>query len=92
MSKYPAVLGVVRKAVQSGKFTDQQITDAMLRLASEGRSVTVETLRVELTGHAPPANGRRPSTTDQRIADAQALKSTPGEPPFPFRALPGGTE
>lgn len=60
MCKWVAVNGVVLKAVRSNKFTDDEIRDAMLRLAAEGRSVTVDTLRVELTGLAPrDSQGRR---------------------------------
>jgi hypothetical protein len=50
MCKWPAVNGVVIKAIKSGKFADDEIRDALRRLAAEGRSVTVDTLRTELQG------------------------------------------
>jgi hypothetical protein len=56
MCKWPAVNGIVLKAVRSGRFADDEIRDALLRLAAEGRSVTVETLRTELQGF-PSARG-----------------------------------
>lgn len=81
MCRWPAINGVVIKAIKSGRFTDGEIHAALQRLAVEGRSVTVETLRVELSGippgtvalrpngHAPP----RPSTTDRAVAAGLAL-------------------
>lgn len=60
MCKWVAVNGVVLKAIKSNKFSDAEIQDAVLRLADEGRGVTVEALRVELTGLAPrDSQGRR---------------------------------
>ncbi|MEU8158012.1 hypothetical protein AB0B94_30535 [Micromonospora sp. NPDC048986] len=53
MSNWNAVNGVVRKAIRSNKFTDDEIRDAVLRLAKEGRGVSVETLRIELVGLTP---------------------------------------
>jgi len=55
LSRFPAVMGVVKKAIHAGK-TDDEITSALLRLAMEGRSVTTETLRVEIEG-LPTAHG-----------------------------------
>jgi hypothetical protein len=57
MSRFPAVLGIVRKALKADHDADQ-VKAALLRLADEGRSVTVETLRIELEG-APPARRLR---------------------------------
>jgi hypothetical protein len=63
MCKWPAINGVVLHAIKSKKYTDIQILDAMRRLANEGRTVSVETLRVEITGFAPrnnqPRSGQR---------------------------------
>lgn len=72
MCNWPAINGVVIKAIKSQRFTDDEIRDAVLRLAKEGRPVTVESLRVELAG-LPPRNGHKPSTTDQRVAEGLAL-------------------
>ncbi len=59
MCKWPAVNGVVIKAIRSERYTDDEIRDALLRLAAEGRGVTVETLRTELNGFPPRDNGQR---------------------------------
>jgi hypothetical protein len=50
LSKFPAVAGVVRKAVRTSLWSDEEIEQALERLGVEGRSVTTDTLRYELTG------------------------------------------
>lgn len=91
MSKFPAILGIVRRAMNAGH-APETIRSALLRLADEGRSVTVETLRVELEGQPPPRpTGPKPATTDQRIAQAQDLKLAIATGAAHIRALPGGT-
>ncbi|HEY5990452.1 MAG TPA: hypothetical protein VIV12_29295 [Streptosporangiaceae bacterium] len=74
MCKWPAVNGIVIKAIKSGRYSDDEIHDGLLRLANEGRGVTVETLRTEMNGQ-PPLRASPHSTTDQRVAQALALKS-----------------
>lgn len=74
MLNFPAVMGVVKKAIHAGH-EDDQIVAALGRLAEDGRSVTTETLRIELEGL--PAR-RSVSTTDRRVEAAQALKGTFG--------------
>lgn len=61
MCKWPAVNGVVISAIKSGRFADDEIRAALLRLAADNRSVTVDTLRTELQGLPPvrQAAGRR---------------------------------
>ena len=69
-----AVNGVVLKAIKTGLYDDQQIHEAMQRLAEEGRAVTVDALRYELEGF--PASRQRtpkPSTTDERVGQGLAL-------------------
>lgn len=82
MSKWPAVNAVVIKAIKTDRWADDAIRDALLRLAADNRAVTVDTLRIELGGRtqsnvvairAPTNGGRKPSTADQRMADAIAL-------------------
>ena len=72
MCKWPAVNGVVIKAIRSEKFTDAEIQAALLRMAAENRSVTVDSLRTELAGMPPraPARGApKPATfTDEEYA------------------------
>lgn len=58
LSNFPAVAGIVRKAVKAG-YTDQAIVDALSRLADDKRSVTTDTLRTELEGPAPPRRGQQ---------------------------------
>lgn len=66
LSKFPAVLGIVRKAVRCERYTDDAIRSALLRLAADGRAVTVDSLRTELEGL--PTNGRRRSTKDPYVS------------------------
>ena len=60
LCKWPAVNGVVIKAIKSERFADDEIGAALLRLAAEGRSVTVDTLRTELQGL--PSSRQAPSS------------------------------
>lgn len=60
MCKWPAVNGVVIKAIKAERFADEEIRDALLRMAAENRSVTVDSLRTELAGlpaSRPASNG-----------------------------------
>jgi hypothetical protein len=80
MCKWPAVNGVVLKAIKSGRFADDEIRDALLRMAADGRSVTVDALRTELQGFAPRNDqgragaelSRRPRAPDPRRSTAAA--------------------
>lgn len=56
-SNRPAALGVIRKAVDSQRYSGEEINAAVLRIAADKRSLTVETLRVELDGFTPRTNG-----------------------------------
>jgi len=53
MSKWPAVNAIVLRAMKTDRWTDGQIHDALQRLAADHRAITVDSLRIELTG--PPA-------------------------------------
>lgn len=57
MCKWPAINGVVLHAIKIGKWTDEEIEAAVIRLAKDGRTVTIESLRIELQGFAPRING-----------------------------------
>lgn len=59
MSKWPAVNAIVLKTIKIGRWTDEQIHAALQRMALDGRGVTVDSLRIELTG--PPATRASPS-------------------------------
>lgn len=76
MCKFPAVMQTVKKAINSGRFSDEEITEALLRMAKEGRSVTVDALRTELQGFPPSRRPVRETATD-RVNDWQALKDPP---------------
>jgi hypothetical protein len=72
LANFPAVQGIVRKAVKAERngvrlYGDQELTDALNRLADENRGVTVETLRIALEGLAPFQRGR-PNGVETRIA------------------------
>lgn len=73
MCKWPAVRAIVAKALRTGRWPDDAIRDALLRLAKDGRPVTVDTLRVELDGLPPPNGQHRPATTDLRVGAGEAL-------------------
>lgn len=66
MTNYAAARGVVKRAVVSPReYDDAAITEALTRLANDGRSLTVETLRLELEGlPVTRIGGRRPTRTD----------------------------
>lgn len=71
LSNFPAVAGVVRKAIRTGLYSDGEIVAALQRLVSDSRGLTVETLRVELEGL--PAARRGPSAVDAYLAAADTL-------------------
>lgn len=70
MCKWPAVNGVVLSAIRSGHFSDDEIRDGLLRLAAEGRSVTIDALRTELRGFAPSPQRASPAGRRQQETDA----------------------
>ncbi len=71
LSNRPAVLGVIRKAVDSQRYSGEEINAAALRIAADKRSLTVETLRIELNGFTPRSNG---SHQNGRIPLRERLK------------------
>ncbi len=50
LSNFPAVAGVIRKAVRVGMWSDEDLAAALERLGHDGRAVTTDALRYELTG------------------------------------------
>lgn len=66
MSRHPAVLGIVKFALKTGLYSGEDILAAALRLADEGRSLTTETLRIEIEGFGQRqrANPGRQQPTD----------------------------
>ena len=77
LSKFPAVLGIVRRALKAN-YPPDAVKAALLRLADERRPVTVDSLRVELEGLPAPRNTARPRTADDKIAALQAMKTGNG--------------
>ncbi len=65
MCKWPAVLGIVKTAIKTGKWDDAHIYDALMRLAGEGRTLTVDTLRIECDGLPARASPRRNGTAER---------------------------
>ena len=53
MCKWTAINGIVVHAIKTGKYADDEIRSGLLRLAEEGRTVTIETLRLAIEGLAP---------------------------------------
>lgn len=77
MCRWPAVNSVVIRAIKADKWADDEICDALLRLAKEGRSVTVDALRYELQG-MPSSNARAaPTGTDGRFARGSGSELPP---------------
>ena len=76
LSNFVAIAGMARKAINAG-YSDPEIVDALLRIAAEGRSVTVEALRIEIEGRTPRA---KMSGTEMyaRVSDTLSLDMTTG--------------
>lgn len=71
MCKWPAVNAVVIRAIKTEEWDDDEIRAALLRMAAENRSVTIDALRTELRGFAPPAGpGRREQERQARTTRA----------------------
>jgi hypothetical protein len=66
--KFPAVLSIVKRAIQAERWPDEEIRAAVLRLAEEERPVTVDALRFALQHPRVGNTGRRFGAT----ANAQA--------------------
>ena len=69
MCKWPAVNGVVMHAIKSGKYADEEISAALLRMAPTSQSVTVDSLRIEIEGFTPRtsagAHAKKTNYTDE---------------------------
>jgi hypothetical protein len=71
MCKWTAVNGIVVHAIKTGKYADEEICSALLRMAESRQGVTIESLRVEIEGLAPRVD-RRQAATDQKFDRAMA--------------------
>lgn len=56
MSKYVQVLGIVRRPLENDRFSGEMVMAAVERIAKDERTLTLETLRIELVGFAPRSN------------------------------------
>lgn len=59
LSNFPALAKITKKALTCNRYTYDEIKDAMQRLAKDGRTVTVNTLRTELDGAPEPQYRQR---------------------------------
>lgn len=75
LCNFSAVAGVVRKAVRTGRYTDEQIAEALGRLADDGRPVTADTLRIEIEGMS--RRDTRKSATRMYLESSQRLGDQP---------------
>lgn len=75
LSKWPAINGIVIRAIKTECYADDEIQAALLRLVEENTPVTIETLRVELEGLPPrttSAIGRRDQAEQEQFARQMA--------------------
>lgn len=81
MCKWAAINGIVRLAIKSGKYADDDIRAALLRMAEDSQTVTVESLRIELEGLPPRrrAGPRQQQETDDMFARAAERMTGRGE-------------
>lgn len=78
MCKWPAINGVVIHGIKSGKYTDDEIQAALLRMAESGQTVSVESLRLEIEGFTPRDHGS-PNGQSTAAKKAQAAISAGAE-------------
>jgi len=76
LCKWPAVNGVVIRAIKAEKYSDDEIFAALMRLAAEpGRSVTIDALRSEIEGlparDRSNGRGRQESEEERRARQMQ---------------------
>lgn len=95
LSKFPAVMGIVGKAVKTGLYDDDQITEALARLADNGRPVTVDVLRIELEGLTPFTRETNRQQwlrlADERIKELREIEQGQLAIENPWKGLTGGS-
>lgn len=74
MCKWPAVNSVVIRAIKTDEWSDDEIRDALLRMAEENRSVTIDSLRIELNG-LPSAKHRADSSPPESTGAQRAQQA-----------------
>lgn len=73
MCKWPAINGIVIRAIKAERWTDDEIREALLRMAAEPRTVTVDSLRTELDGLPAGGNSRRSTHQPYRNPQDQSV-------------------
>jgi len=66
LTKFIAVGQVVKAALRTGEYTEDQISAGLLQLAADRRSVTKDSLRYAIEGGPTPARGRSKIASDNR--------------------------
>ena len=74
MCKWPAVNTVVIRAIKTEKWTDDEIQAAVLRMAAENRSVTIDALRTELNGLPAPKGRASPGPESTGAERARSIR------------------
>lgn len=85
LSNFPAVAGVVRKAVRAAMWDNETIAEALERLARDGRSVTTDSLRYELTGF-PGRQTNRARALEAGVERTRRLAAAEGASPWEIEA------
>lgn len=78
LSNFPAIAGIVRKAIRANRYSDEEITEALERMARDGRPVTTDALRIELEGMPEPR--RKKSGTQIYLEAVQELHKESVDP------------
>lgn len=72
MCNFPQIMRAAKKAINSGKYpADDDIGEALVRLAKDGRPVTTDSLRIELEGLPAARKAARQQETDDLFARAE---------------------
>lgn len=85
LSKFPAIAGIVKRAIRVAMWSDDEIGQALERLAEEGRAVTVDTLRYELTGFAGRQTNRA-RALEAGVERTRRLAAAEGTSPWEIEA------
>lgn len=85
LSNFPAVAGVVRKAVRVGMWPDEEIAAALERMGRDGRAVTTDALRYELTGF-PGRQTNRARALEAGVERTRRLAAAEGASPWEIEA------
>jgi hypothetical protein len=85
LSNFPAVAGVVRKAVRVGMWSDEDLAAALERLGHDGRAVTTDALRYELTGF-PGRQSNRARALEAGVERTRRLAAAEGSSAWEIEA------